>query len=146
MIELSTPYHGQVGKWGVDNFSGLEYRFTKDSSMAVYWWQDMKARYFILAMFYQEFGANSLSIKSYAEGGPSVNVSEAHGWEGATKGLSIQDGSPLALAPRSDRPLAMLYMADSDGNMKQLPVNLRLSEFGEAKSKTKHFPSNDVRC
>jgi len=141
MVERTTPYKGQVGKWGDENFSDLEYRFSDDSSMAVYWWQDMNPRYFILAMFYQEFGADSLTITSYSEGGPSVNVSKGHDWEVSTKGVSIQDGSPLALAPRSDGPLAMLYMADSDGNMNQLQVDLETGNFGPVTGKTAPFLS-----
>lgn len=113
--------------------------------MAAYMWQDMDPGYFILAVLYQERGANSLTIKRYAEGGPAVNVTQRLYWDGSpTKHPSIMDGSPLAPAPRSDAPLVMLYMADVDGNMKQLPIDLRTNEFEEARSKTVPFPPNNT--
>ncbi|KAK3694647.1 hypothetical protein B0T22DRAFT_477383 [Podospora appendiculata] len=133
MVEHQSPFKDQIGVWGNDNFSGL-YTASNLSSLSSYWYQDFGTRVQILANFFQELGANSLTVARYAE---EAEIGEP--WQSTRQSLSIQDGSPIASAPAGDGRDLRLYVAGTDGNMKQYPFNIESASLGSPVSELHPF-------
>ncbi|KAM7217964.1 hypothetical protein V8F06_006647 [Rhypophila decipiens] len=131
LIERQSPFKRRLGQWGDNDVTYHNVGIGKNSPIAAYWWQDFELMYMILVTFYQKAGGNTLMIRSYAEAGPDVEDEKKHDWRNVTKSLSIQEGSPLAVAPRSAEPSIMMYMATENGFLKQVPIDLETDEFGE---------------
>ena len=89
LIERQSPYKTKQGVWGNDNLSG-QHTTSNTTSLFSYWYQDFDTRLQILAVFFQDFGANSLTITKYVE-----NVTEGKPWETARQSMDIQDGSSI---------------------------------------------------
>ncbi|KAK0643830.1 hypothetical protein B0T16DRAFT_459931 [Cercophora newfieldiana] len=126
LIERQSPYKEATGIWGNDNFSGL-YSTSNASSVFSYWYQNMETRFHILATFFQELGANSLTVARYVENGTNW-----YPWRDTRHSISIQDGSPIAAAPAGNRWDLRLYVGGTDGTIKQYPYDLETNSLGRA--------------
>jgi len=133
LMERQSPYKEQADVWGNDNFSGL-YSASKASSLLSYWYQNFKTRFQILAVFFQEIGANSLSVARYIEDGTADGLP----WERTRHSISIADGSPIAAAPVGDGRDLRIYVGGTDGTMKQYLYDLEYNILKDAQSTT--FP------
>ncbi len=80
-----------------DNFSGL-YTTSGASSLFSYWYQNFDTKLQILTVFFQELGANSLTIAKYVQ-----NNTDDEPWQKARQSFGVQDGSSLAAAPVGSR-------------------------------------------
>ena len=129
-MERQSPYKEQADVWGNDNFSGL-YSASKASSLLSYWYQNFKTRFQILAVFFQEIGANSLSVARYIEDGTADGLP----WERTRHSISIADGSPIAAAPVGDGRDLRIYVGGTDGTMKQYLYDLEYNILKDAQSK-----------
>lgn len=118
MFERQSPYKEQAGVWGNDNFSGL-YTTSKGSSLLAYWYQSFDTVSQILAVLFQELGANSLTIGKYTS-----NSTYDNPWVDTAQSIAIQDGSSLAVAPIGSRRDLRLYIGDPSGTLKQYQYNL----------------------
>lgn len=126
MIERQSPYENQTGIWGNDNFSGL-YTSSNSSSLFSYWYQNFDTNLQILAVFFQELGANSLTIAKYVQ-----NKTNDEPWQRAAQSMDIQEGSSLAAAPVGSRRDLRLYVGGSHGILKQYPYNIETNVLGSA--------------
>ncbi|SPO06374.1 uncharacterized protein DNG_09063 [Cephalotrichum gorgonifer] len=140
IIERQSPYKTEVGVWGNDNFSG-QYVISKASSMFSYWYQNFDTRFQILAVFFQELGANSLTIAKYVE-----NVTDGEPWQTSRQSLSIQDGSSLVAAPAGGRGDLRLYVGGTDGTLKQYPYDLETNVLGSAVNTAFDFEPRTPIC
>ncbi|KAK1753797.1 hypothetical protein QBC47DRAFT_387152 [Echria macrotheca] len=125
ITERQSPFKEQDGVWGNDNFSGL-YSASNASSIFSYWYQDLQNRTQILATFFQELGANSLTVGRYIENG----VDDGLPWESTRNSISIQDGSPIVAVPAGSRRDLRLYIGGTDGTMKQYAYSLDQNVLG----------------
>ncbi|KAM7188527.1 hypothetical protein V8F33_010570 [Rhypophila sp. PSN 637] len=146
LIERQSPFRRRLGQWGDNDVTYHNVGIGKNSPIAAYWWQDFDLMYMILVIFYQKAGGNTLTMRSYAEAGPDVEDEKKHDWRNVTKSLSIQEGSPLAVAPRSAAPNIMMYMGTENGFLKQVPIDLETDEFGEEAVTNYKLPLNSPLC
>lgn len=130
LIERQSPYKTQPNIWGNDNLSG-QYTTTPTSTLFSYWYQDFSTKFQVLAVFFQDFGANSLTISKYVE-----NVTDGEPWRTSRQSMVIQDGSAIAAAPAGDRRDLRLYVGATDGKMKQYPYYIQDNELGSATGET----------
>ncbi|KAI1384903.1 uncharacterized protein F4822DRAFT_416654 [Hypoxylon trugodes] len=126
MTERESPYKDQVGFWGDDNFSGL-YTISNSSSLFSYWYQNFDTKLQVLAVFFQELGANSLTVAKYVQ-----NNTDDEPWQKTQQSIAIQDGSSIAAAPVGSRRDLRLYIGGTDGTMKQYPYNIETNALGSA--------------
>ncbi|KAK4442082.1 hypothetical protein QBC34DRAFT_419271 [Podospora aff. communis PSN243] len=127
MMERQSPYKEVAGVWGNDNFS-RQYSPSTASSIFSYWYQNFSTRFQILSVFFQELGANSLTVARYTENGD-----DWFPWRDVKHSIPIQDGSPIVAAPAAvDRPDVRLYIGGTDGKLKQYPYNLETNVLGSA--------------
>ncbi|KAI0886488.1 uncharacterized protein GGS22DRAFT_198913 [Annulohypoxylon maeteangense] len=139
-IERQSPYKEQPGIWGDNNFSGL-YKISKSSSLFSYWYQDFDIRRHILAVFFQEHGANSLTVGKYVQ-----NSTNDEPWQSIKQDMPIQDGSPIAAAPVGSRRDLRLYVGGTDGTMKQYPYNVDTDILGDEVSTTFNLAPHTPIC
>lgn len=128
VIERQSPYKDQVGAWGDDNFSDL-YTASNNSGLTSYWYQNFDSRVQILTMFFQELGANSLSVARYIE-----NHTDSRPWVNSQQSIGVQDGTSVAVAPAGSRRDLRLYVGGTDGTMKQYPYDIQTNELGTVAS------------
>ncbi|KAK0620525.1 hypothetical protein B0T14DRAFT_497038 [Immersiella caudata] len=127
MMERQSPYKEVTGVWGNDNFSRM-YGTSAASSIFSYWYQNFETRLQILSVFFQNLGANSLTVARYTENGDSWFP-----WLDVEHSIPIQDGSPIVAAPvTDDKPDLRLYIGGIDGKLKQYPYNLETNVLGSA--------------
>lgn len=131
LVERQSPYKEKTGAWGNDNFSGL-YSASNASSLFSYWYQSLETRSQILATFFQELGANSLTVGRYIDNGTDGGLP----WETTKHSVSIQDGSPIVAVPAGNRRDLRLYVGGTDGKMKQYPYDLEKNVLGNPTSKS----------
>jgi hypothetical protein len=129
MYERQSPYKEQIGLWGSDNLSGL-YETSDSSDISVYWYQNFDTQEQILAIVFQELGANSMTISKYTSNATSDNP-----WVSTRESLAIQDGSTLASAPIGSRRDHRLYIGDPSGTLTKLSYNLTSDALNDATSK-----------
>ncbi|KAI0140003.1 hypothetical protein F4776DRAFT_677254 [Hypoxylon sp. NC0597] len=126
IIERQSPYKDLVGVWGDDNLSGL-YTTSNSSLLFSYWYQNFDTRLQILAVFFQELGANSLTVGKYVQ-----NNTDDEPWQSIQQSMSMQDGSSIVAAPVGSRRDLRLYVGGADGTMKQYPYNIETNVLGNA--------------
>jgi hypothetical protein len=124
VIERQSPYKEEAGVWGNDNFSGL-YTASNSSSLFSYWYQNFETSLQVLSVFFQELGANSLTVAKYVQ-----NVTDQDAWRAVQHSLSIQDGSSIAAAPVGSRRDLRLYVGGMDGTLRQYPYNIETDSLG----------------
>ena len=126
LVERQSPYKTQQGIWGNDNLSG-QYTASETSPLFAYWYQDFRTRFQILAVFFQDFGDNSLTISKYVE-----NVTDGEPWRTDRESMDIQEGSAVAVAPVGDGRDLRVYVGGGDGKLKQYPYDLEDNVLGSA--------------
>jgi hypothetical protein len=124
VIERQSPYKEAAGVWGNDNFSGL-YTASNASSLFSYWYQNFDTSLQVLSIFFQELGANSLTVAKYVQ-----NATHQDPWRAVQYSLSIQDGSSIAAAPVGSRRDLRLYVGGTDGTLRQYPYNIETDVLG----------------
>lgn len=132
IFERQSPFKGQTGVWGNDNFSGL-YSASSASLLASYWRQDLVNGTQDLAVFFQEIGANSLTTARY-RGNRTADLD----WAAVRHSILVADGSPFVLAPTGlDGGAGLeLYLSDGVGMLAQHAFRLDVdgvSALGDAK-------------
>ncbi|CAH0055871.1 unnamed protein product [Clonostachys solani] len=125
IVEQQNPYKENLNAWGHDNLSGL-YKTSNISSVMSYWYQNFDTRIQILALFFQELGANSLSVARYIE-----NKTDSRPWVKAQQSVPVQDGTSVAVAPVGSRRDLRLYVGGTDGTLKQYPYDIQTNELGD---------------
>ncbi|KAK3358233.1 hypothetical protein B0T25DRAFT_541205 [Lasiosphaeria hispida] len=140
LMERQSPYKERARVWGYDNFSGL-YTASLASSIFSYWYQNFDTHFQVLANFFQELGANSLSVARYVENGTTGEP-----WEITRQSIAIQDGSSIAAAPVGSRRDLRLYLGGSDGTMKQYPYNVEKNTLGNAANTAFELPPHTPLC
>ncbi|KAK0712121.1 hypothetical protein B0H67DRAFT_587080 [Lasiosphaeris hirsuta] len=140
LMERQSPYKEQAKVWGYDNFSGL-YTASNASSLFSYWYQNFDTHLQILANFFQELGANSLSFARYVE-----NNTIGEPWEITRQSLPISDGSSIAAAPAGSRRDLRLYLGGTDGTLKQYPYNLEKNTLGTVANTAFQLPPHTPLC
>lgn len=104
------------------------YTTSDASSLFSYWYQTFENPVQILATFFQELGANSLTVARYIE----RNRTDGGPWQRFRHSISIQDGSPIAAAPVGSRRELRLYVGGTDGKMRQYPYNIETNELEDS--------------
>jgi hypothetical protein len=113
----------QTNAWASDNFSGL-YKASRESSLAVYWSQNVtNTSQALLVAFQEQDRPNLFTVGKYTSWN---NVSNP--WISTKYNFTVLEGSPLALLPFTSWKDLMLYAAGPDGKLTQFRYNLTSDE------------------
>ncbi|KAK5659432.1 hypothetical protein OQA88_633 [Cercophora sp. LCS_1] len=140
LIERANPHPTEIGAWENGGFSN---RYTTSFSSGVfsYWYQDLATGYNALANFFQEGGQNQLSVTRYVE-----SEGEVKDWAVSKQSVSIEDGSPIAVARAGRMEDVRVYVGGSEGTLKQYPYDVDGNSMGNPVDTTYKLPAGTPLC
>jgi hypothetical protein len=131
----------QSNAWASDNFSGL-YKASKDSSIGVFWTQNItNTSQALLVAFQEQERPNMFTVGKYTSYG---NVSNP--WISTKYNFTLMEGSPLSLLPFSGPQDLMLYAASPSGKLSQFRYNITSDEVENYGGRSSQKPLQSIYC